>query len=264
MADTAGSAPGGGSTEGVPAAPTGGPASPPRLAPALALYTLGRLGIFVVLVALLWVAGLTGFLGPGARAGAVRAGLLPAAAAAARAGDRGDGRPQRRPPHGQGRPADPAGGHRGRRLRKDPLARSQRARVVRVLQRLDVGAEVGRERPGVLLAGERSLREARGRPVHPLGGDQGVRLAPVGPVARLQPVALAEVRDRALPVPGRPQVLGQLEVRGRLGLLRGRGRERATTSAGSRACGLSGPRRTQSRTASAYVARAWPEASAPA
>jgi hypothetical protein len=63
MADTAGSAPGGGSTEGVPAAPTGGPASPPRLAPALALYTLGRLGIFVVLVALLWVAGLTGFLG---------------------------------------------------------------------------------------------------------------------------------------------------------------------------------------------------------
>jgi Protein of unknown function (DUF4229) len=78
MADTAGSAQtGGGPTEGVPAppmgvpaapmgvpaAPTGGPASPPRLAPALALYTLGRLGVFVVLVALLWVAGLTGFLG---------------------------------------------------------------------------------------------------------------------------------------------------------------------------------------------------------
>lgn len=67
MADTAGRAPMDGvppgGTPAQPAGPTGGPASPPRLAPALALYTLGRLGVFVVLVALLWIAGLTGFLG---------------------------------------------------------------------------------------------------------------------------------------------------------------------------------------------------------
>jgi Protein of unknown function (DUF4229) len=67
MADTAGRAPMEGAPTGgtpaQPAAPTGGPASPPRLAPALALYTLGRLGIFVVLVALMWLVGLQGFLG---------------------------------------------------------------------------------------------------------------------------------------------------------------------------------------------------------
>jgi hypothetical protein len=67
MADTAGTAPTGGTPAqpagATPAAPTGGPASPPRLAPALALYTLGRLGIFLVLVALLWLVGLSGFLG---------------------------------------------------------------------------------------------------------------------------------------------------------------------------------------------------------
>jgi Protein of unknown function (DUF4229) len=65
MADTAGTAPSGGTQPAgpTPAAPTGGPASPPRLAPALALYTLGRLGIFAVLVVLLWLVGLTGFLG---------------------------------------------------------------------------------------------------------------------------------------------------------------------------------------------------------
>jgi uncharacterized protein DUF4229 len=67
MADTAGRAPMDGvptgGTPAQPAAPTGGPASPPRLAPALALYTLGRLGIFVVLVALMWLVGLVGFLG---------------------------------------------------------------------------------------------------------------------------------------------------------------------------------------------------------
>lgn len=62
MAEPAGTAPVSG-TPGRPAAPTGGPASPPRLAPALVLYTLGRLAVFVVLVALLWLVGLTGFLG---------------------------------------------------------------------------------------------------------------------------------------------------------------------------------------------------------
>jgi hypothetical protein len=67
MADTAGTAPTGGTPAqpvgGSPSAPTGGPAAPPALAPALVLYTLGRIGIFVVLVALMWLVGLTGFLG---------------------------------------------------------------------------------------------------------------------------------------------------------------------------------------------------------
>jgi hypothetical protein len=67
MADTAGTAPAGGTPAqpvgGSPSAPTGGPAAPPALAPALVLYTLGRIGIFVVLVALMWLVGLTGFLG---------------------------------------------------------------------------------------------------------------------------------------------------------------------------------------------------------
>jgi membrane protein implicated in regulation of membrane protease activity len=62
MADTAGTAPTGG-TPAQPAAPTGGPAAAPRLAPALVLYTLGRLAVFVVLVGLLWLVGLSGFLG---------------------------------------------------------------------------------------------------------------------------------------------------------------------------------------------------------
>jgi membrane protein implicated in regulation of membrane protease activity len=37
------------------------PASAPRIAPWLALYTLGRLGIAVALIALIWVVGLGGF-----------------------------------------------------------------------------------------------------------------------------------------------------------------------------------------------------------
>jgi hypothetical protein len=36
-------------------------ATPPRIAPWLALYTLGRLGIAVVLIALIWLVGLQGF-----------------------------------------------------------------------------------------------------------------------------------------------------------------------------------------------------------
>ncbi|MGY1770585.1 DUF4229 domain-containing protein [Blastococcus sp. SYSU D00813] len=44
-----------------PGSPTGGPATPPRVAPPLVLYTLGRLLITVALVALIWVAGLPGF-----------------------------------------------------------------------------------------------------------------------------------------------------------------------------------------------------------
>ncbi len=46
---------------GGPAAPTGGPAKPPRILPWLLLYTLGRLVIAVALIAVIWVAGLPGF-----------------------------------------------------------------------------------------------------------------------------------------------------------------------------------------------------------
>jgi hypothetical protein len=44
-----------------PNGPTGGPAARPRILPWLVLYTLGRLGIAVVLVAVVWLAGLPGF-----------------------------------------------------------------------------------------------------------------------------------------------------------------------------------------------------------
>jgi uncharacterized protein DUF4229 len=44
-----------------PGAPTGGPATPPRVWPPLALYTVGRLLITVALVTVIWVAGLPGF-----------------------------------------------------------------------------------------------------------------------------------------------------------------------------------------------------------
>ncbi len=42
----------------VPGAPTGGPAAPPRIAPWLLVYTVGRLAIAAALVVLLWVLGL--------------------------------------------------------------------------------------------------------------------------------------------------------------------------------------------------------------
>jgi flagellar biosynthesis component FlhA len=45
----------------MPSGPTGSPASPPRILPWLLLYTLGRLLVAAVLVALVWVAGLPGF-----------------------------------------------------------------------------------------------------------------------------------------------------------------------------------------------------------
>jgi len=44
-----------------PSAPTGGPATPPRIAPWLLLYTLGRLVIAVALITLIWLVGLPGF-----------------------------------------------------------------------------------------------------------------------------------------------------------------------------------------------------------
>lgn len=50
MADKAGAT--------VPGAPTGGPAAPPRIAPWLAIYTVGRLAIAAALILLLWGLGL--------------------------------------------------------------------------------------------------------------------------------------------------------------------------------------------------------------
>ena len=44
----------------VPIGPTGAPATPPKVAPRLALYTLARVAIAALLVTILWVAGLGG------------------------------------------------------------------------------------------------------------------------------------------------------------------------------------------------------------
>jgi hypothetical protein len=43
--------------------PTGGPATPPKVAPWLVMYTVGRLGIFALLTLVLWMAGLDLFSG---------------------------------------------------------------------------------------------------------------------------------------------------------------------------------------------------------
>lgn len=43
-------------TAAAPSGPAGGPATPPRVAPWLLAYTLGRVGILVGLVGLLWLA----------------------------------------------------------------------------------------------------------------------------------------------------------------------------------------------------------------
>ena len=50
-------------TGAVPAGPTGGPATPPRVLPWLLIYTFGRLSIAAALVALLWLVGLGSFPG---------------------------------------------------------------------------------------------------------------------------------------------------------------------------------------------------------
>jgi membrane protein implicated in regulation of membrane protease activity len=47
----------------VPGSPTGGPATPPKVGPWLAVYTLGRLAIAAALVAVLWLVGLGSFPG---------------------------------------------------------------------------------------------------------------------------------------------------------------------------------------------------------
>jgi Protein of unknown function (DUF4229) len=44
-----------------PAGPSGGAATPPRVAPWVAVYTLGRIAIFAVIFAAVWFAGLGGF-----------------------------------------------------------------------------------------------------------------------------------------------------------------------------------------------------------
>ena len=46
-----------------PAAPTGGPATRPRILPWLVIYTFGRLAIAAALVLLLWLVGLGSFPG---------------------------------------------------------------------------------------------------------------------------------------------------------------------------------------------------------
>ncbi len=50
-------------TPAVPAGPTGGPATPPRVLPWLAVYTVGRLGIWALLTLVLWMVGLDLFSG---------------------------------------------------------------------------------------------------------------------------------------------------------------------------------------------------------
>jgi hypothetical protein len=50
-------------TPAVPAGPNGGPATPPKVLPWLALYTVGRLGIWALLTLVLWMVGLDLFSG---------------------------------------------------------------------------------------------------------------------------------------------------------------------------------------------------------
>ncbi len=47
----------------VPAGPTGGAATPPKVLPWAVIYTIGRLGIWALLTLLLWMLGLDFFSG---------------------------------------------------------------------------------------------------------------------------------------------------------------------------------------------------------
>src|SRR3712207_936990 len=47
----------------VPAGPSGGPATPPKILPWLLIYTMGRLAIAAALVLILWMLGLGSFPG---------------------------------------------------------------------------------------------------------------------------------------------------------------------------------------------------------
>jgi hypothetical protein len=47
----------------VPAGPTGGPATPPKVLPWAVVYTIGRLGIWALLTLVLWMLGLDYFSG---------------------------------------------------------------------------------------------------------------------------------------------------------------------------------------------------------
>ncbi|RFU23315.1 DUF4229 domain-containing protein [Geodermatophilus marinus] len=49
--------------QAAPGAPTGGPATPPKVLPWLVVYTVGRFAIAAALVLLLWWAGMPGFPG---------------------------------------------------------------------------------------------------------------------------------------------------------------------------------------------------------
>jgi hypothetical protein len=50
-------------TPAVPASPSGGPATPPKVLPWLVIYTIGRLGIWALLTLILWMVGLDFFSG---------------------------------------------------------------------------------------------------------------------------------------------------------------------------------------------------------
>jgi hypothetical protein len=50
-------------TPAVPAGPTGGAATPPKVLPWLVVYTIGRLGIWALLTLVLWMLGLDFFSG---------------------------------------------------------------------------------------------------------------------------------------------------------------------------------------------------------
>ena len=50
-------------TPAVPAGPTGGPATPPKVLPWLVIYTIGRLSIWAALTLILWMVGLDFFSG---------------------------------------------------------------------------------------------------------------------------------------------------------------------------------------------------------
>ena len=134
---------------------------------------------------------------------------------------------------------------------------SERLRVVAAdFDALDVGAEVGLERPVGLLAGDRRLDPPAVVATDALVADERPRLALVGPVVGLQPMTLDELGDGRVASTGPPEVVGELEPCGafRRGELE-RGCDRATTSSGVSANSLSAPLAAQSRMASAYVAR---------
>src|SRR5262249_23297806 len=116
--------------------------------------------------------------------------------------------------------AVPRQGRRGQRPGAAPTGRAGRSHRPGVVlagpELRDVGAEVGREGPVVLLPFERPLDEPAEVAADALVADQRPGLSLVGPVLRLQPMALVEVADRSFTVADAPEVVGELEVGGSL------------------------------------------------